>query len=58
VGYYGISDNDTFDEDSRPGNDFLAKLCVQWWGVSSFSSVTVNVFSQSPVMSARTAVLR
>jgi len=30
VGYYGISDNDTFDEDSRPGNDFLAKLCVQW----------------------------
>ena len=30
VGYYGTSENATFDETSPPGNDFLARVCVRW----------------------------
>jgi hypothetical protein len=30
VGYYGVSKKATFDENSKPGNDFLSGLCVQW----------------------------
>ena len=30
VGYYGVSTSETFDESSRPGSDFLAKVCQDW----------------------------
>lgn len=30
VGYYGPAGNDPKNEDSGPGNDFLAQLCVNW----------------------------
>jgi uncharacterized protein (TIGR01777 family) len=30
VGYYGTSKTKTFDENSAPGRDFLARLCVKW----------------------------
>lgn len=30
VGYYGNAGNDILTEDSPPGNDFLANLCVEW----------------------------
>lgn len=30
VGYYGTSETATFDETSPPGNDFLARVCVEW----------------------------
>ncbi len=30
VGYYGTSETETFFEDSPPGNDFLARVCVRW----------------------------
>jgi len=30
VGYYGISFDQTFDELSPPGSDFLANLCIDW----------------------------
>jgi len=30
VGYYGNAGNDILTEDSPPGNDFLASLCVEW----------------------------
>ncbi len=30
IGYYGTSETATFDEDSSPGNDFLAEVCQQW----------------------------
>ncbi|MBI2071066.1 MAG: TIGR01777 family protein [Elusimicrobia bacterium] len=30
VGYYGPRGDETIDEDSRPGSDFLAELCRQW----------------------------
>jgi uncharacterized protein (TIGR01777 family) len=30
VGYYGTSDETTFDETSPPGDDFLARVCADW----------------------------
>ena len=30
VGYYGNSGDTLLTEDSAPGNDFLANLCIQW----------------------------
>jgi uncharacterized protein (TIGR01777 family) len=30
VGYYGYSETATFDENSPPGDDFVAKVCIAW----------------------------
>ncbi|MDE5070394.1 MAG: TIGR01777 family oxidoreductase [Trichodesmium sp. St16_bin4-tuft] len=30
IGYYGISETATFDEQSNSGNDFLAEVCQEW----------------------------
>ncbi|HEY6952885.1 MAG TPA: NAD-dependent epimerase/dehydratase family protein, partial [Bacteroidota bacterium] len=30
VGYYGNVDNDEVTESYRPGNDFLADVCIRW----------------------------
>lgn len=30
IGYYGTSETATFEENSPPGNDFLAKVCQAW----------------------------
>jgi uncharacterized protein (TIGR01777 family) len=30
VGYYGDRGDETLDEGSTPGNDFLAQVCVEW----------------------------
>jgi uncharacterized protein len=30
IGYYGTSDYNTYQENSPPGNDFLAQVCQQW----------------------------
>jgi uncharacterized protein len=30
VGYYGTSETATFTDESPPGTDFLAQVCVQW----------------------------
>ena len=30
IGYYGTSETTTFEETSRPGNDFLAQVCQAW----------------------------
>jgi uncharacterized protein len=30
IGYYGTSESETFVEESPPGNDFLAGVCVGW----------------------------
>ncbi len=34
VGYYGTSLTETFTEESAPGSDFLADVCVQWESVA------------------------
>ncbi len=30
IGYYGTSETATFVEDSPPGDDFLARVCLEW----------------------------
>ncbi len=30
IGYYGTSETATFDEESLPGEDFLAQVCLDW----------------------------
>jgi len=35
IGYYGTSASATFTETSPPGDDFLARLCVDWEAASS-----------------------
>jgi uncharacterized protein (TIGR01777 family) len=30
IGYYGTSDEATFDESSAPGSDFLSDVCIAW----------------------------
>ena len=30
IGYYGPHGDEALDENSEPGNDYLAQLCVQW----------------------------
>jgi uncharacterized protein (TIGR01777 family) len=30
TGYYGAAGEEPLDEDARPGNDFLAQVCVDW----------------------------
>lgn len=32
VGYYGFHGDEELDEDSTPGNDFLARIAVEWEG--------------------------
>ena len=34
VGYYGTSEDVTFTEQSPPGDDFLARVCVEWESVA------------------------
>jgi uncharacterized protein (TIGR01777 family) len=34
IGYYGTSSTRTFDEASPPGDDFLARICVDWEAVA------------------------
>lgn len=30
IGYYGTSETATFEENSQPGDDFLASVCTEW----------------------------
>ena len=34
AGYYGPRDDEELTEESLPGNDFLARICVEWEGVA------------------------
>jgi hypothetical protein len=35
IGYYGDRDDELLTEQSSPGNDFLAKVCVEWEGATT-----------------------
>jgi uncharacterized protein (TIGR01777 family) len=37
VGYYGTSETATFDENSPPGNDFLAGVCKTWESIAGIA---------------------
>ncbi len=34
IGYYGVSRKEILKEDSPPGNDFLAKVCLDWQNIA------------------------
>ena len=34
IGYYGTSESQTFTEESPPGADFLAEVCVEWESIA------------------------
>jgi uncharacterized protein (TIGR01777 family) len=34
IGYYGTSESQTFTEESPPGTDFLAEVCVEWESIA------------------------
>ena len=35
IGYYGNRGDEPLDEQSTPGNDFVARVCVQWEGATA-----------------------
>jgi uncharacterized protein len=35
IGYYGNRGDEPLDEQSTPGNDFVARVCVQWEGTTA-----------------------
>jgi uncharacterized protein len=35
IGYYGDRGDEPLDEQSAPGNDFVARVCVQWEGATA-----------------------
>ena len=35
IGYYGDRDDELLTEQSTPGNDFLAKVCIEWEGATT-----------------------
>jgi uncharacterized protein (TIGR01777 family) len=35
IGYYGDRGDEPLDEQSTPGNDFVARVCVQWEGATA-----------------------
>ncbi|MGA8326653.1 MAG: TIGR01777 family oxidoreductase [Candidatus Cybelea sp.] len=48
IGYYGTSDTETFVEESPPGDDFLARVCVAW----------EREASRAPALGMRVALVR
>jgi uncharacterized protein (TIGR01777 family) len=50
VGYYGSSETEVFTEDSPPGSDFLATLCIDW--ENSTASVVENGVRRAVIRSA------
>lgn len=39
VGFYGVSETQSFDEDSRSGSDYLAEVCREWESVAKTAQV-------------------
>ncbi len=42
VGYYGTQGDDVLTEESPPGSDFLAELCVEWEGTAQRAADAVR----------------
>ncbi len=43
IGYYGTSRTATFTETARPGDDFLARLCVAWEAQADAAGATLGL---------------
>ena len=50
VGYYGVSTSDTFDEASRPGSDYLAKVCQDWESEASKADARVVILRSGIIL--------
>ena len=60
VGYYGASDETTFDETSPPGDDFLAGVCADWEAAArpaADAGVRVTTIRTGVVLAARGGAL-
>lgn len=51
VGYYGFRDDERLGEQARPGEDFLARLCVEW------EQLARTVEKQTRVVLVRTGIV-
>jgi uncharacterized protein len=61
VGYYGDRGEALLDESSPPGEDFLARLCVDWEGAAlaaAESDVRVTVLRSAPVLDPKGGILK
>ncbi len=45
VGFYGVSDTQTFNEGSQPGQDFLSTICRNWEAAAKQAKTRVVVVS-------------
>jgi len=43
VGFYGVSETQTYNEDSPNGNDYLAQVCQRWEAAAQKSSVRTAI---------------
>lgn len=57
VGFYGVSENQTFDESSPSGGDFLAQVCQNWEAEANKAKTRVVVVRTGIVMSTEGGAL-
>mmetsp|Transcript_1727 Transcript_1727/g.5018 ORF Transcript_1727/g.5018 Transcript_1727/m.5018 type:complete len:383 (-) Transcript_1727:630-1778(-) len=53
VGYYGVSDTETFSEKSGSGQDFLSEVCREWEAAADDTQVARKVVVRSGIVLAR-----
>lgn len=53
VGYYGVSDNETFSENSSSGSDFLSEVCREWEAVADSAKVDRKVIVRFGIVLAK-----
>lgn len=57
VGFYGVSENATFDESSPSGADFLSQVCQKWEAEANRADTRVVVVRTGIVMSTEGGAL-
>lgn len=57
VGFYGVSENATFDESSPPGGDFLSEVCQKWEAEANRADTRVVIIRTGIVMSTEGGAL-
>jgi uncharacterized protein len=57
VGFYGVSDSATFDEDSPSGHDFLSQVCQRWEAEANKAETRVVVIRTGIVMATEGGAL-
>lgn len=53
VGYYGVSETETFKESSKSGNDFLAEICRDWEGAANTATGVRTVIIRTGIVLAK-----